>query len=69
MKNTKRYTEHTEENGGHRELIFDISQSRFDNKWNKEGFKFLGVIGFFPSNPCTKNEEPLGEFTQERKVP
>jgi hypothetical protein len=65
MKNTKRYREHTEENGGHREFNFNISQSRFDDKWNKEGFKFLGVIGSFPGNPCMKNEDQLNLSAQD----
>jgi hypothetical protein len=63
------YTENTEGNGIHREFLLDNSNSLLGNKWEKENHKFFGEFGSSPCLPCTKSEDQMGAYPQDKKNP
>jgi len=69
MKIKKVSAEDTEENGMHREINSNNSDSFIRNKWEKDNLKFFGDPGSFLSVPCAKDGSQLGEFKLEMKVP
>lgn len=69
MEYEKLRTENTEENGLHREFFFVNSNSLHGNKWGKENYKFFDEFGSFPCNPCTKSEDQLSHYSQDKQDP
>jgi hypothetical protein len=69
MENKKLNTENTEENGLHRKFLSVNSYSVQENKWGKENNKFFGDFGSIPCNPCTKSEDQLNEYPQDKQDP
>jgi hypothetical protein len=73
----------TENIGTHREFHLDNSNSLLVNKWGKENNKFSGDFGSSPclpsrlpsrsggsgGNPCTKNEDQLSAYPQDKQDP
>jgi len=69
MEYEKPYTENTEEIGMHREIFFDYSNSLLGDKWGKENYKFFSEFGSIPCNPCTKDEDQLGAYPEDKQDP
>jgi hypothetical protein len=67
MEMEKMYTETTEPIGIHREILLDNFNSLPGNKWEKENYKFFGEFGSSPCNPCTKNENQLSAYQQDKQ--
>lgn len=59
----------TERNGTHREFPSDNSNFVSANKWGKENLKFFGDFGSSPCLPCTKNEDQLSAYPQDKQDP
>jgi hypothetical protein len=69
MVNKNKYTENTETIGTHREFLLDNSNSTLGNKWEKDNQKFFSEFGSSPCLPCTKSEDQLGAYQQDKKDP
>jgi hypothetical protein len=59
----------TEQIGTHREILFDDFNSSPGNKWGKEKNKFFGDFGSPQCIPCTKSEDQLNKFSQDKQNP
>ena len=61
--------ENAEQIGTHREILFDNFNSLPGNKWGKENHKFFRDFGSSPCLPCTKNEDQLSAYPQDKQDP